>query len=107
MGSIAANDMDNSVLSTEKSDNKELFNELLVYPNPAIDRIHVGFFLEMDAEITVRIYNMKGELISWQQDSFLSGSNLKTYDLSRFSEGVYILRISSSEYVETKRIVIQ
>jgi CubicO group peptidase (beta-lactamase class C family) len=62
-----------------------LQNAILVYPNPATDRITISG-LPVNAEI--QITDLTGKLLVTTKAS----TNLTTIDISRFPQGVYVLR---------------
>ncbi len=74
--------------------------EFSIYPNPASDVV----FVETNAPNSeVAIYSMNGQTLFTQRNS---GSDF-TLNLADFAEGVYWLRVTSSEGTVNQRLVIQ
>jgi hypothetical protein len=98
--------------SDAASDNKEEAiyestlgaSELKIYPNPTKGTLIVAFSsAEQQDQIYLRIYNMKGVLISYQ----LSSESKTIIDLSAQPSGTYIMKISSGESVSEWKIIKQ
>lgn len=75
---------------------------VLVYPNPAIDAIHIklnsGSFSG-----TFSLFDSNGKLL---KKSVLTG-NLSTLPINDLPKGNYILQIETDNFVESKKIIIQ
>ena len=68
---------------------------LLVYPNPAKDVVKVK---SSDKILSIEILNTQGQVISSSQDS-------NSVELSNVAKGMYLLRITTDEGIQTKRII--
>jgi hypothetical protein len=76
--------------------------EFEVYPSPARDEITVAMFNVQCSIFNVEIYNMLGEIIYSQH---LTTSNLKLHT-SNWSDGIYLMKISSAQKTVTQKIII-
>lgn len=75
--------------------------QILVYPNPAKDKVNFVFGLYQDLEIS--IYNLMGELIL--KEAYKSSSSI---DISNFAAGTYIYKITGNDgFNEKGRLVKQ
>ena len=68
---------------------------LLVYPNPVKDVVKVK---SSDKILSIEILNTQGQVISSSQDS-------NSVELSNVAKGMYLLRITTDEGIQTKRII--
>ena len=76
--------------------------QLDVYPNPAIDIVNIKLnTLNEDADLA--IYNMLGKVV--MQKSYDFNAESLSIDVSQFTTGVYILKVSSSESTSYKRFI--
>lgn len=66
---------------------------LLVFPNPAKDKLHVRCGLQK--EIDVRLFDLSGKLLLEQHLSFGSDKQEQVLNLSALPKGVYLLRLKS------------
>jgi len=78
--------------------NEQSFNTS-VYPNPAVDKIHV----KADKFIrTIRIVNQSGQLLN----SFVIGAKDHTININNLSKGLYVLVIETDEGISTRRVFV-
>jgi photosystem II stability/assembly factor-like uncharacterized protein len=77
------------------------------YPNPFNPSTTITFHVQQEGAVSVKIYDLLGKnvatLVSGQ---FASGSYSTQWNASGFSSGVYLMRMESGEFSETKRIVL-
>jgi len=74
--------------------------DLIIYPNPASEDIHLSFNLEREAWMSVIIYAMDGrEVISREMGRSIAGSKQLKMDISSLEEGSYICRITDRDIV--------
>ena len=96
---LAANTFDGigshtSVLST----NNSIFESFKMFPNPTSGNF-VHFNVTEDA--TINIYNILGKLIQ----SVEVTQNKNSIDVSKFSDGIYMLKINSGKQFITKKLI--
>jgi len=93
--------IDSTKISIGIQQNKpSYFKDLVISPNPAIDKIRITTFQEMPYQISV--YNMAGIKIL-HQVSFQDG----VFDLSSLSKGIYFIQVSQNGHQIAKKIIIQ
>ena len=68
---------------------------LRIYPNPAINELYLSF---KDTTIieTITIYNQ------WGQEVFYSNTVIKDFDLTNYSNGMYIMKIKTKDRIFSK-----
>ena len=82
--------------------------DLTVYPNPVSTFTLVEYQLNEDALVKIEFYDLLGNKLIEQTEMETAGKKIHELVLSNFSEGVYILRVSSGENTTvTKKISIQ
>jgi len=72
----------------------EFRNQLIVYPNPVIDKININKFVD------IRVYNVIGDMI-------ISENNVNVLDVSKIKSGMYSLQIMYKNKLINKRIIKQ
>jgi hypothetical protein len=78
----------------------EILNSLSIYPNP----VQNIFNIESTNPITgIKVFNVLGVLVN----EIKGGSEIKSYDLSSYSSGVYFITLYNSEGSVTKKIIKQ
>lgn len=88
-----------STLSKNQNQLKE--NQIRMYPNPAKSEIHLDIEPTIQNEIyKISIYNVLGELV------FSADKYLETISVSHFSTGMYVLKISTSEFEISKKLIV-
>ncbi|MDH5684726.1 MAG: T9SS type A sorting domain-containing protein, partial [candidate division WOR-3 bacterium] len=88
-----------------KSTNAEF--KLLVTPNPAVNYILLKYNLPKNERISLRLYNICGELVKTYNNSNLTKAGVVRIDTKEFSAGIYILRFTSSKVNATRKLVIE
>ena len=82
---------------------KENSNSIIVYPNPASDIINLKIDDSNITELTLNIYNIMGTLVK----SEILEQNNRQINIKNLSSGVYIVTVSSNEFSENIKLVIQ
>lgn len=85
----------------------ELIKNAYVYPSPARgDQAKIRFFLENNAEIDVKIFNLAGELVrQFSQPGQAMAENEVVWDLKNpreMASGVYIIRVEANDGIAAK-----
>lgn len=65
------------------------------YPNPFNSRTRFNFLLREPGEVSVKIYNLKGQLIRQVNPSHQAGSHTFELDMSSESSGLYLYHFSA------------
>lgn len=77
------------------------------YPNPFNPSTSIEIDLFEDAEIEVTVYNLEGQELAVLQKGFLSkGIHKFEFDASEFPSGVYLYKVSSPVYSQTKKMLL-
>jgi hypothetical protein len=84
---------------------KDSFNAL-VYPNPSPDNFNVIYNLPDESPIIISLFDMTGKLIfSENFGTEEKGVHQKSFNISEFTQGQYILRISGDRGQIEKKII--
>lgn len=80
-------------------------NKVVVYPNPAVDRVTISTTLLEDAQFHMEVYNVLGESIYTKTG--LSDNQIisEIIDISSWANGAYFINVSAGKFSETKKIV--
>lgn len=84
-------------------------DHFILFPNPAKEEVNVKFFLQNESSIKISVYDASGKLISTEQSStkFPKGEFIKTIDTRSYLRGIYMVSIETSEYKETRKLIIK
>ncbi len=83
-------------------ENNLKFNQIKLFPNPTKNEININIDDSIHDEIQkITVNNLLGELV------FSSDKYLKTISLSNFPTGIYIIKISGSEFEIAKKLIIE
>jgi hypothetical protein len=76
------------------------YSSLIVYPNPTTKQINIGGLLDHEEIKSIRLYNLKGELV-------ISEYGERLIDLSSLQNQLYFLRVETTLRGITKKIIKQ
>lgn len=78
-----------------------------VYPNPAQQQVTVTLKKSSTGLVTVKLLNLAGQIVlSDRQDLYNTTFN-KTYDLSSYPKGTYLLEVSNNKTIERAKVILQ
>jgi hypothetical protein len=92
----------NSVGITEISAPKEIMN---IYPNPNNGSFSISINLEKREDIEIIVYNYTGQQI-FRKKVELNAGDIQTIDLKDQADGVYFIQLKTTDYFETKNVII-
>jgi len=82
-------------------------NEILVYPNPAGEKIYFRIPEKLNKEFHICLYSMDGKLILSDDCFTNNNTGLIELDCSSYSQGIYFLRLISDEKCYSGKIIKQ
>ena len=85
---------------------EKITQDLLVYPNPNFGIFTLEFNNLNSENIEISIYNSINSLIYMERISNINTENSKTFDISNYSKGIYIIRIVTDDYDIFKKIIL-
>jgi len=80
---------------------------VLVYPNPATDKLTIEFYNLTSKESLFNIISVDGSIVYNREIKNPYNKFKDHIDLSEFSRGVYLIRIISGEIIRTERLIIE
>lgn len=75
-----------------------------LYPNPVSDKIYIQFDTD-ESEALCQFFSMDGQLVSQKLIKNLSHGTAIEYNTFDFAAGVYLMRISTKDWVGSNRII--
>lgn len=98
-GITVKNQLENDIVST--------FNLEQNYPNPFNPSTTINFSVQQAGNVTMSVYNLLGQQVATLVDQKMqAGSHSVTFDASALSSGTYIYRITSGDFVQTKKMML-
>jgi hypothetical protein len=98
------------ILALDTPENPTLVESFAVhpaYPNPFNNSARVSFDLPRAAHVTATLYSIEGRHVATLVDDALpAGSHGLLVDGANFATGVYLLRVSAGEFVDTQKLVL-
>jgi hypothetical protein len=77
------------------------------YPNPFNPMTKIQYTLPIDAQVTLQIYSITGELMeSLVSEYQTSGIYTIDFDGSNYASGTYIYRLIANDFVQTKKMTL-
>jgi len=78
--------------------------DILIYPNPNSGSFTLSFNNNDNLQSSIRIFNLAGQVVMEKQVSQLAGLNTVNFDISAYSQGMYILELASTNAKGEKNI---
>jgi hypothetical protein len=78
-----------------------------IVPNPAINVTTVKYTLPVSKPVSLRLYDVNGELIKFYTKSEMKRDGTITIDLKTMPAGVYILRFEAGYTTVTRKLVLE
>jgi len=83
------------------------FNITSVYPNPFNPTTTINFSVPSDSDVSIIIYNIKGEVISsLVDDSYTAGHHKVIWDATMYSSGIYFAKMIASNKSITQKLML-
>jgi hypothetical protein len=80
----------------------------MIAPNPANDYVAISLNSNEDAEISMLIFDNTGKIILSSKQKVFKGSNsIHLNNLSRFGNGMYVLKTTLNGRIVTKDFIIR
>jgi subtilisin family serine protease len=77
------------------------------YPNPFNPTTKISFDVPKQAFVTLKIYDIAGREVAKLADGqYNTGVHTVIFDASKLASGVYFYRLTTNEFVQTKRMVL-
>lgn len=113
-GNVPANNdylwVDNLAFTGSAAGFKEeasLLNYFLVYPNPSSEQVSISLNLMSAQHVKIEMIDLTGKVVLINDLGILNGESLQTVNVSNIAKGIYFLRVSGAESVQTRKIVIE
>jgi hypothetical protein len=77
------------------------------YPNPFNPRTSIIVDLHEDSDVEITVYNLEGKEVAKLYKGFLtSGTHKFSFDASQLSSGIYLYKVSTPTYSDTKKMIL-
>lgn len=81
-------------------------NSLLIFPNPANERLNLLLNLKQNDEIELRVRDLQGSLIYEDRRFFGRGENLVQLNSESWKTGVYLLEVKGNTFFQKNKFVV-
>ncbi|MEI6880029.1 MAG: T9SS type A sorting domain-containing protein, partial [Bacteroidota bacterium] len=79
-----------------------------VFPNPTSGLTQIDFKLSSTDNVTIELYNLMGQKVeSIHSGAFAGGDHTVYFNAESINNGVYFVKVSSTDYTSTHKIMIQ
>jgi len=84
-----------------------LDSRLLVYPNPVNDILNIDFTFKNNQSVELKIVNILGEVMYSEMVTQIELSYSNKFDFSKFSKGLYFIKLKLDKNVITQKVILQ
>ena len=85
----------------------ENIDNLIVFPNPSENIFNISFVSNSLKMTEIRIFNIMGSEIFFDNFEFFIGKYSKRIDLKNYNSGIYFLEIKESDHVIFEKIILK
>jgi hypothetical protein len=85
---------------------ENIIHGLKIHPNPADDIVNVSFYNEKSKEVTINFYSSSGQMLKSENYRISPGFINASIGTETLPDGLYLLRIATSQEVLLKKIII-
>jgi hypothetical protein len=77
------------------------------YPNPFNPSTQIRYSVAKNGIIGLKVYDLLGrEVATLFEGAQRAGDHVATFDADRFASGIYFYRLTSRDFVETKKMIL-
>ncbi|MBT8378955.1 MAG: T9SS type A sorting domain-containing protein [Ignavibacteria bacterium] len=77
------------------------------YPNPFNNSTVIKYAIPQEGLVTLKIYNAIGEEVATLlNETKQAGNYTATFDATNLTSGIYLYRLQSGEFIETKKMIL-
>ena len=80
--------------------------DVKVFPNPAQEMTNIRINLEASSKVAIQVFNSVGQMVASQNYGTQSGDLIYPFNTSKYSNGLYQLKIQIGDEIITKNLVI-
>ncbi len=93
--------------TTGTNDNEKDISETNIFPVPFSNILYTEFSLNSDTDVKIEVFNTAGQMMTQQRLDNLSASRhrIRIYGVETWTNGIYMVKISSENSSVTKKIV--
>ncbi len=98
VGFLLLDPKDDNFLPTDSS-------SVRLYPNPAVDRVFVEYQLDHSTQVTIEVYNLRGDLVKSQTVEQVAGRY--THELGSLPKGEYVVKVTYGSNTHHRKLIVQ
>lgn len=92
---------------TLASVNELTLSDANVFPNPTSGEVSLNLVSNNEADITLQVVNLVGQVVYTSSSSLFGGENTVKLDLSSLNDGQYIIKITDGTSISTTSVVVK
>ncbi|MFH0865453.1 MAG: T9SS type A sorting domain-containing protein [Bacteroidota bacterium] len=85
-------------------ENPTVTGDILIYPNPTSGIFTLSYISNSSGENIIIMYNLVGQVVLTKAVLQSAGTNTVTFDISSFSQGIYMLELTTENSKGEKQI---
>lgn len=83
------------------------FNLAQNYPNPFNPSTKINYSIQSEGLVTLKVFNILGQqVVTLVNDFKTAGSHTVNFNASKLSSGIYLYKINSNGYTQTKKMML-
>ena len=86
----------------------DLYNEknIEIFPNPAVNVVNIRFNKFSGERVDIEIIDVNGKVLLGKHYNMSQIGNVLSLDLTTFRSGIYFVRLKTSDFLKTKKIIL-
>ncbi|MEI6816220.1 MAG: T9SS type A sorting domain-containing protein, partial [Bacteroidota bacterium] len=95
------------MIGSDVKEHSSIENNLLIYPNPANDKVSVHFSTGDNSQVNISISNLGGQVVYQENNKNNTGVYDHIISLDKQPKGIYFITITTAKETLTRKIVLQ
>ena len=97
-----------SLLLVAEECSNDVVESVVIAPNPVADHFELTFILKTDAELTITIYDMNGNVMIQPANSisYRAGENNLHVETGTLQSGAYILVVNNPSFLIREKFIV-
>lgn len=87
--------------------NLDIINDIGIYPNPASNKVYIGFTAQENLDINIQLVSLTGSIIHTTNYPNVMGSFITEMNIGQYAKGTYFIQINTEKGKYVRKLIIE